>query len=150
MRGLQAAGCGARDQRYRTEDFAEVVRAATGGRGVDVILDIVGGDYLSREIGILAEEGRLVLISTIGGVKAEVNLRDIMVRRATVTGSMLRSRPIAFKGAIAHALREKVWPLLESGKVRPIVHATFPFGEAAAAHRLMESSAHIGKIVLTA
>jgi NADPH2:quinone reductase len=135
---------------YRREDFAEVVRVATGGRGVDLILDMIGGDYLSREIGILADEGRLVLISTIGGSKSEVNLRDLMARRATLTGSMLRSRPPGFKGAIARTLRERVWPLLESGKVRPVIHATFPFGEAAAAHRLMESSAHIGKIVLTA
>ncbi len=140
----------ARAINYKGENFADVIREVTGGRGVDVILDMVGGDYVPREIGILAEEGRLVLISTIGGGKSEVNLRDIMSRRAIVTGSMLRARLPEFKGAVARSLREKVWPLLEAGTVRPVIHATFPFGEAAAAHQLMESSAHIGKIILTA
>jgi NADPH:quinone reductase len=134
---------------YRTEDFVEVVKGATGGRGVDVILDMVAGDYVPRELAALAEEGRLVLISTLGGAKAEVDLRAVMGRRLTITGSTLRARPPAFKGAVARALLEKVWPLFESGAVKPVVHATFPLERASDAHRLMESSAHVGKIVLT-
>ena len=134
---------------YRTEDFVEIVKGATGGRGVDVILDMVGGEYVPRELAALADEGRLVMISTLGGAKAEVDLRAIMGRRLTLTGSTLRARPPAFKGAIARALREKVWPLFESGVVKAVVHATFPLARASDAHRLMESSAHVGKIVLT-
>jgi NADPH2:quinone reductase len=134
---------------YKTEDFVAVVKEATGGRGVDVILDMVGGDYLPREIAALATEGRIVLINTMGGMQSPINLRDIMVRRLTITGSTLRPRPVAFKGAIAAALREKVWPLIEMGKIKPVVFKTFPLEQASEAHRLMESSAHIGKIVLT-
>ena len=121
----------------------------TGGGGVDVVLDMVGGDYLARNIDALAVEGRLVEIATLQGVKAELNLQTIMQRRLTITGSTLRARPIADKAAIAQAVHTHVWPLLESGAVKPIVHATFPLRDAAAAHRLMESSAHIGKLVLT-
>ena len=134
---------------YKTEDFVELIKAATNGRGVDVILDMVGGDYVPREIAALAEEGRLVLISTLNGVKTEVDLRAIMSKRAWVTGSMLRSRAPEFKGGIARSLLSKVWPLLECGAVKPVVHASFPLERAADAHRLMESGSHIGKIMLT-
>jgi NADPH2:quinone reductase len=134
---------------YRTEDFVEVTKSATGGRGVDVILDMIGGEYVPREIAALAEEGRLVLISTMGGAKAEIDLRAVMGRRLSITGSTLRVRPVEFKGGVARSLRANVWPLLESGAVKPVVHATFPLERAGDAHRLMESSEHIGKIVLT-
>src|SRR6266851_2738849 len=133
---------------YRREDFVAVVRELTGGRGVDVILDMVGGDYFARNIDALAIEGRLVEIATLQGVKAELNIQTIMQRRLTITGSTLRARPVAEKGAIAAALRQHVWPLLEPGAVKPIIHATFPLRAAAEAHRVMESSAHIGKLVL--
>ena len=139
----------ARAVNYRTEDFVEVTRAASGGRGVDVILDMIGGAYVPREIAALAEEGRLVLISTLGGAKAEVDLRAVMGKRLCITGSTLRARPPEFKGGVARSLRARVWPLLESGAVRPVVHATFPLERAGDAHRLMESSLHVGKIVLT-
>ncbi|MBW8861298.1 MAG: NAD(P)H-quinone oxidoreductase [Acidobacteria bacterium] len=134
---------------YRDEDFVAVVRGLSGGGGVDVVLDIVGGDYFARNIDALAVEGRLVEIATLQGVKAELNIQTIMQRRLTITGSTLRARPIADKAAIAQAVHTHVWPLLESGAVKPIVHATFPLRAAADAHRLMESSAHIGKLVLT-
>jgi NADPH2:quinone reductase len=134
---------------YRDEDFVAVVRGLSGGAGVDVVLDIVGGDYFARNIDALAVEGRLVEIATLQGVKAELNIQTIMQRRLTITGSTLRARPIADKAAIAQAVHTHVWPLLESGAVKPIVHATFPLRDAASAHRLMESSAHIGKLVLT-
>ena len=134
---------------YRTEDFVEVTKAATGGRGVDVILDMIGGEYVPREIAALAEEGRLVLISTMGGAKAEIDLRAVMGRRLSITGSTLRARSSEFKGGVARSLRANVWPLLESGTVKAVVHATFPLERADDAHRLMESSEHIGKIVLT-
>jgi NADPH2:quinone reductase len=133
---------------YRQGDFVAAVRALTGGRGVDVILDMVGGDYFARNIEALAVEGRLVEIATLHGVKAELNIQTIMMRRLTITGSTLRPRPVAEKGAIAAELREHAWPLLESGVVKPIVHATFPLRDAAEAHRVMESSAHIGKLLL--
>jgi putative PIG3 family NAD(P)H quinone oxidoreductase len=135
--------------RYRDEDFVKVARELTGGAGVDVILDIVGGDYTARNLDALAVNGRLVIIGLIGGAKAEVNLLPILQKRLTVTGSTLRPRTVAEKGAIAHALLRNVWPLVERGAVSPIVHATFPLERAADAHRLMESSAHVGKIVLT-
>ncbi len=133
---------------YRDEDFAAVVKTLTEGRGVNLILDMVGGDYFARNIDALAVEGRLVEIATLRGVKAEVNLQTIMQKRITVTGSTLRARPVADKGVIAAAVHQHVWPLLERGAVKPMIHATFPLREASAAHRLMESSAHIGKIVL--
>jgi NADPH2:quinone reductase len=133
---------------YREEDFAAVVRELTAGRGVDVVLDMVGGDYFARNIDVLATEGRLVEIATLHGAKAELNIQTIMQRRLTITGSTLRARPVADKGAIAAAVREHVWPLIEAGRVKPIVHATFPLRDAAEAHRLMESGAHIGKLVL--
>ena len=134
---------------YRVADFVAAVGELTGGRGVDVILDMVGGDYFARNIDALALEGRLVEIATLQGVKAELNIQTIMHRRLTITGSTLRARPVADKAAIAVELRQHVWPLLESGTVKPIVHATFPLRHAAEAHRVMESSAHIGKLLLT-
>ncbi len=133
---------------YRDGDFVAEVRGLTGGRGVDVILDMIGGDYFARNIDALAVEGRLVEIATLHGVKAELNIQTIMGRRLTITGSTLRPRPVADKGAIAAELRDQVWPLLESGAVKPIIHATFPLRDAAGAHRMMESSAHIGKLLL--
>ena len=133
---------------YRSEDFVTMVQSLTGGRGVDVILDMIGGDYFARNIDALAVEGRLVEIATLHGVKAEVNIQTIMARRLTITGSTLRPRPIADKAAIASELRQQVWPLLESGAVKPIIHASFPLREAAEAHRVMESGAHIGKLLL--
>jgi NADPH:quinone reductase len=134
---------------YRQEDFAAAVREATGGRGVDVVLDMVGAPYLPRNLDCLAIEGRLVQIAIQQGFKAELNLMTVMQKRLTVTGSTLRPRPVGEKARIATALRERVWPLLDRGEVRPVIHARFPLGEAAEAHRLMESSAHVGKIVLT-
>jgi len=133
---------------YRHEDFAAVVRELTGGRGVDVVLDMVGGEYFARNIEALAIEGRLVEIATLHGVKAELNIQTLMQRRLTVTGSTLRARSVAEKGAIARAVHDEVWPLVEAGTVKPIVHATFPLRDAAEAHRVMESSTHIGKLVL--
>jgi putative PIG3 family NAD(P)H quinone oxidoreductase len=135
---------------YRHEDFVEAITKATGGKGVDVILDMVGGDYTARNLKVLAVEGRLVQIAFLRGSTVELNLAPLMVKRQTLTGSTLRPRSVAEKGAIAAALREKVWPLIEAGKVKPLIHATFPLADAAGAHRLMESSVHIGKIVLKA
>jgi NADPH2:quinone reductase len=134
---------------YREADFVAAVRDLTGGRGVDVILDMVGGEYVPRNLDLLAMDGRLVQIALIGGAKTQINLLPVLQRRLTVTGSTLRARSIAEKGAIADAVREHVWPLLESRVVAPVVYRTFPLRDAASAHRLMESSAHIGKLVLT-
>jgi putative PIG3 family NAD(P)H quinone oxidoreductase len=133
---------------YRDTDFVAALRELTAGRGVDVILDIVGGEYVVRNLDSLAVDGRLVQIAVIGGAKAQINLVPILQRRLTITGSTLRPRPVAEKAAIARALREHVWPLLESGVVAPVIFATYPFRDAAAAHRVMESNAHIGKLVL--
>jgi putative PIG3 family NAD(P)H quinone oxidoreductase len=134
---------------YRTEDFVEVVRRATSGKGADIILDMVGGSYLDRNLQVAAVEGRLVVISMLGGSRAELKLNHIVTKRLTLTGSTLRSRTIAEKGAVAEAVRKNVWPLLARGRVRPIIHASYPMADAAAAHELMESSSHIGKIILT-
>jgi NADPH:quinone reductase len=134
---------------YRTEDFVEAVKQATGGRGVDLILDIVGGDYIARDLAALAVEGRLVVIGFMGGDTATIDFRRVLGRRLTMTGSTLRPRSAAEKGEIAIALRWEVWPLLEQGVVKPIIYRTFPLEDASAAHRLMESSEHVGKIVLT-
>ncbi|MBM3572758.1 MAG: NAD(P)H-quinone oxidoreductase, partial [Alphaproteobacteria bacterium] len=131
---------------YRTEDFAEILKAAGGA---DVILDMVGGPYLQRNLIALAVEGRLVQIAFLQGAKVELNLMPVMLKRLTLTGSTLRPRSVEQKGAIAATLRERVWPLLDRGTVAPQIHAAFPLKEAAAAHRLMESSTHIGKIMLT-
>jgi NADPH2:quinone reductase len=133
---------------HKREDFVEVITKATEGRGVDVILDMVGGSYVNRNFKILALEGRLVQIAFLEGSKTEIDLGPLMMKRQTLTGSTLRPRSVAEKGAIAAMLREKVWPLIEAGKVGPVIFKTFPLAEAAAAHRLMESSSHIGKIVL--
>ena len=133
---------------YRTQDFVEEVKRHTDGRGVDVILDMVAGNYIPRELNALAEGGRLVFIATLGGKDADIDASLIMRRRLTLTGSTLRGRSIAFKGAIAYQLHEKIWPLLENGTVRPIIHQVFPVTEAAKAHALMESSEHVGKIIL--
>lgn len=133
---------------YRTEDFVEIVKAATDGKGVDVILDMVGGDYVPREINCLADDGRLVFIALLGGAKANVSLGQILLRRLTITGSTLRPRPIEFKAAIAAQLRERIWPLLEAGKIKPVIYQTFPLEQAAQAHTLMEASTHVGKIML--
>ena len=134
---------------YAEEDFVAVVRELTGKRGVDLILDMVGGDYLARNIRALAVEGRLVQIAVREGAEATIPLGLLMVKRLVLTGSTLRPRTVAQKGAIADALREKVWPLLAERRIRPVIHTTFALEEAARAHALMESSAHIGKIVLT-
>ena len=134
---------------YKTADFAEVVKKLTNGKGVNVILDMVAGDYVAREVECLAEDGRLVIIAVQGGIKAEFNAGLVLRKRLTITGSTLRPRSIEFKSAIAMALKEKVWPLLESGAIKPVIHSTFKAGDAANAHTLMESNAHIGKIVLT-
>jgi putative PIG3 family NAD(P)H quinone oxidoreductase len=133
---------------YREADFVAEVKSATAGRGVDVVLDMIGGDYLLRNLDVLAMEGRLVQIAVLGGVKAPLNLLTMMQRRLTLTGSTLRTRAVADKGAIAAALRTHVWPLLESGAVGPVIHATFPLRAAADAHRVMDSGVHIGKLVL--
>jgi len=133
---------------YRTQDFVAEVKQATGNRGVDVILDNVAGDYVPRELDALAEGGRLVLIATMGGSRATIDAGQLMRRRLTFTGSTLRNRPVAFKAELARQLHREVWPLLESGQVRPVIHTVLPAREAARAHALMESSAHIGKIML--
>ena len=134
---------------YRTQDFEKEILAATGGKGVNVILDMVGGDYVPRELKCLADDGRLVFIAYLRGPKTELNIDAVMRRRLTITGSTLRPRPIEFKGAIARNLRERIWPLIEAGRIKPEIYKTFPLEQAAEAHRLMESSQHIGKIVLT-
>jgi putative PIG3 family NAD(P)H quinone oxidoreductase len=133
---------------YRSEDFVSVLMALTGGRGVDVILDMVGGDYFGRNMDLLALEGRLLQIALLRGARSEINLARLLRQRLTVTGSTLRSRSIDEKGEIATAVERAVWPLVESGKVRPVVYATFPLTQAAEAHRLMEQGQHIGKLVL--
>ena len=134
---------------YRNEDFVEVTRQATEGRGLDVILDMVAGSYVQRNIEAAAVEGRIVVIAVQGGAKADIKVNMLMMKRLTLTGSTLRPRTVAQKGAIAAAVHKNVWPLLSSGRVKPIIHATFPLADAADAHRLMESSSHVGKIVLT-
>src|SRR3954464_11241231 len=134
---------------YRTQDFAAEIKAATQGKGVNVILDMVAGDYVPKELKCLADEGRLVFIAFLGGHKTELDVNQLMRRRLMLTGSTLRPRPVAFKGAVAASLRAKIWPLIEAGKIKPEIFKTFPLAQAADAHRLMESSQHIGKIVLT-
>ena len=133
---------------YNKEDFVEVCKDATAGRGVDVILDMVAGDYVNRNIEVAAAEGRYVFIAGLRGFSASVSVRSIMLKRLQLTGSTLRSRPVAFKAAIAAALKRHVWPLLEAGKIKPVVHAALPLREASAGHRMMEASEHIGKIML--
>jgi NADPH2:quinone reductase len=133
---------------YRTENFVDVLLAETSIKGVDVILDMVAGKYLDKNIQCLADDGRLVVIALLGGAKAELDLSQILRRRLTVTGSTLRARPIKFKQVIAQQLKQKVWPLIESGGIKPIIHQTFPLELACQAHELMESSQHCGKIML--
>ena len=133
---------------YKTQDFVAEVKAATGGRGADVVLDMVAGDYVAREIQCVADDGRIVIIAVQGGVQAEVNAALVMRKRLTVTGSTLRVRPVAFKAAIAQSLLRQVWPLLANGRMKPVVHAVFAAAHAAQAHAAMEASAHVGKIVL--
>jgi NADPH:quinone reductase len=133
----------------KTQDFVEEIKKATDGKGVNVILDMVTGDYISREIECLADDGRIVIIAVMGGTKAEVNTGQILRRRLTITGSTLRPRPVAFKKQITEQLHARIWPLLDAGKLKPVIYKTFSLDQASEAHRLMESSEHVGKIVLT-
>ncbi len=146
-RACEALGA-VRGIRYTDEDFGEIVMSQTGGKGVDVILDIMGGTYLPREINCLADDGRLVLIALLDGRRGTLDMGQVLHRRLTITGSTLRSRPVAFKAEIAANLRKHVWPLLESGKVKPVIYRVFPLEQAAESHALMESSVHVGKIIL--
>jgi NADPH2:quinone reductase len=137
---------------YKTHDFAAEAMLLTDGKGVDVVLDMVAGDYVAREVTCMAEDGRLVIIAVQGGIKSEFNAGLVLRRRLAITGSTLRPRPVSFKTAIARNLREHVWPLIEAGHIRPVIHSTFDAASAegaANAHRLMESNQHVGKIVLT-
>jgi putative PIG3 family NAD(P)H quinone oxidoreductase len=133
---------------YRTQDFVAEVASITDGRGVDVVLDMVGGDYLERNLACLAFEGRLAQIAFLKGSRVDIDLRPLMLRRLSITGSTLRASPFARKAEIANSLREKVWPLYQRGEIKPVIHATYPLADAAKAHALMESSAHLGKIML--
>jgi NADPH2:quinone reductase len=133
---------------YRTHDFAAEAKRLTGGRGVDVVLDMVAGDYVAREVQCLADDGRLAIIAVQGGTASAFDAGLVLRKRLAITGSTLRARPVAYKTQLAQALREKVWPLLEAARVKPVIHRVFPAHEAAAAHALMESGAHVGKIVL--
>lgn len=134
---------------YKTQDFVEEIKAATDGRGVDVILDMVAGDYIGRDIRALADDGRIVIIATLGGSKSGFNANELMRRRLTITGSTLRPRPVSFKAEIARNLQEHVWPLLSQGKIKPIIHTTMPLAEASRGHAMMEAGEQIGKIILT-
>jgi NADPH2:quinone reductase len=133
---------------YKEEDFVEAVKDFTKGKGVNVILDMVGGDYIAKNIASLSQDGRLVNIAFLQGSKAEINLMPVMLKRLTLTGSTLRARPVEVKAGIAKELEATVWPLIESGKVKPVIHSVFPLNKASEAHKLMESSQHIGKILL--
>ena len=146
-RAVEALGA-ERGINYRDEDFVAVVKELTGGKGVNVILDMVAGDYVAREIDCLADDGRLVVIALLGGARADIDMGQVLRRRLHITGSTLRPRPVAFKAAIARQLREQAWPLFVQGKIKPVVHKVFPLAQAAEAHALMESSTHVGKIVL--
>lgn len=133
---------------YREADFAAEVKRLTEGRGANVVLDMIAGDYIAREISCLADDGRIVIIAVMGGVRSEFNAAEVLRRRLTITGSTLRPRPVAFKAAIAQALRNTVWPLIEAGRIKPVIERVFDAADAAQAHVLMESSQHVGKIVL--
>jgi NADPH2:quinone reductase len=146
-RACEALGA-ARGINYKTEDFVEVVRQETGGKGVDVVLDMVAGPYVAREVDCLADDGRIALIALLGGAKAQVDLGQVLRRRLSISGSTLRPRPVAFKAAIARQLQERVWPLIEQGRIKPVIYKVFPLEQAAEAQALMESSTHVGKIVL--
>lgn len=134
---------------YKTQDFVEEVKKLTDGKGVDVVLDMVSGEYINRNIQCLADDGRIVIIAQLGGSKATIDTAQVMRRRLTITGSTLRPRSVAFKTQIAQALQQKVWPLLDAGKIRPVIHATFALAQASDAHAMMEKGENIGKIVLT-
>jgi NADPH2:quinone reductase len=134
---------------YRTQDFAAEAKRLTDGRGVDVVLDMVAGDYVAREVECMADDGRIAIIAVQGGTRSAFDAGLVLRKRIAITGSTLRPRTVAYKAALAQALKARVWPLLESGRVRPVIHRTFPADQAAAAHALMESGAHVGKIVLT-
>ena len=134
---------------YKAQDFVAEVSRLTEGKGVNVVLDMVAGDYVSRNLDCLAEDGRHVTIAVQGGIKAEINMAKVMMRRLTLTGSTLRARPVAFKSLVADEIARSVWPFVQEGRLKPVIHTTFPLAEAAAAHRLMESGDHVGKIVLT-
>ena len=134
---------------YKTQDFAAEVKKLTAGRGVDVVLDMVAGDYVGREVECLAEDGRLAIIAVQGGVKSQIDAGAVLRKRLSITGSTLRPRSVAYKTELARDLRAKVWPLLESGRIKPVIHRVFPAAQASEAHALMESSTHVGKIVLT-
>jgi NADPH2:quinone reductase len=133
---------------YRSEDFVEVVKSLTGGKGANVILDMVAGPYVNRELQCLSDDGRLVIIALLGGASGEINFGEVLRRRLVITGSTLRPRPITFKRHIAQQLHTQVWPLLESGRIKPVIYKTFSLEQAADAHALMETSTHIGKIML--
>ncbi|VFR41140.1 Quinone oxidoreductase [plant metagenome] len=148
VRAVQALGA-TLGINYKTQDYAAVVKEATGGRGVDVILDMVAGDYIARNLTCLADDGRIVIIAVLGGIKANFDAGQVLRRRLTITGSTLRARPVEFKAGIAQALREHVWPLLERGTVKPVIHTTLPLEKAADGHALMESGDLIGKVILT-
>jgi putative PIG3 family NAD(P)H quinone oxidoreductase len=147
-KALAALGCD-RAIDYKSEDFVAVIKTETDGKGVSVVLDMIGGDYLPRNLACLKSDGRHVSIATLGGAQATLDIRIVMTKRLTLTGSTLRPRSVREKAYIAQGLRDRVWPLLGSGRVKPLIHATFSLDRAAEAHRLMESGAHIGKIVLT-
>jgi NADPH2:quinone reductase len=134
---------------YKTQDFVAEVAQLTGKRGVDVILDMVAGEYVAREVKCLADDGRLAIIAVQGGTKSELDTGTVLRKRLAITGSTLRARSVAYKGLLAKALRETVWPLIEAGRFKPVIHKVFPAAQAAQAHALMESSTHVGKIVLT-
>ena len=134
---------------YKTLDFVEEIKAATQGKGVDVILDMVAGEYIARDIKCLSDGGRIVIIATLGGTRASFNANELMRRRLTITGSTLRPRPVSFKAAIAKQLQERVWPLLSQGRIKPIIHATMPLEDASKGHAMMEAGEQIGKIILT-
>lgn len=133
---------------YRTHDFVAETKRLTAGRGADVVLDMVAGDYIGRELQCMAEDGRLAIIAVQGGTAAQIDAGLVLRKRLTISGSTLRPRPLAYKAALARELRERVWPLLEAGRVKPVIHQVFPAARAAEAHALMESSTHVGKIVL--
>lgn len=134
---------------YRTQDYVEEIKKATDGKGVDVVLDMVAGEYINRNINCLADDGRIVIIALLGGAKATIDCNHVLRRRLTVTGSTLRPRPVSFKAEISQSLKQHVWPLLEAKKIRPIVHATFPLERASDAHAMMDAGEQIGKIILT-
>lgn len=134
---------------YKTQDFVEEIKKLTDGKGVDVVLDMVSGEYINRNIQCLADDGRIVIIAQLGGSKATIDTAQVMRRRLTITGSTLRPRSVAFKTQIAQALQQKVWPLLDAGKIKPVIHATFALAQASDAHAMMEKGENIGKIVLT-